>query len=116
MDLFSNFPTTAYTFLQLGAGGVRGNSIVAQTPANGIFKQRSGLASSSNAENVTSTSTLHIKPLEGFIATVGGKLVGHGIRKDSQDYRIVNVTSGIGGLGFDVLEHYTLTLQKEDLV
>lgn len=116
MDLFSNFPTTGYTFLQLSTGGVRGNSVVAETAAVGIFKLRRGLTANSQSENVTSTATLHIKPSEGFIATVVGNLIGHGIRKDSVDYRIVGMTAGMGGLGFDVLEHYTLTLQQEDLV
>ncbi len=115
MDLFSSFPTTEYTFLQLSSGGVRGNSIVTETAADGIFKLRRGLTSDGSTENVTSTATLHVKPFEGYIGTVGD-LIGHGIRKDGVDYRIVGMTAGMGGLAFDVLEHYTLTLQQEDLV
>lgn len=112
-DIFSTFKTTPYTFLVLGQGGVYGNTSIQEYAAEGVFKLRRGLTQGVNVQNPTSTATLHIKPLEGFLDGLDD-LIGNGVRVDGKDYRIVGQTDG---MNFDtnVLEHITLTLQVESL-
>ena len=112
LDVFSNFPTTPYTFIVSGQGGIYGNSVIAQFNAQGIFKLRRGITDTSYGEVPTSTATLHIKPSETFVSTYR-PLEGHGVIVNGNQYRIVGVTEG---MNFDtnVLEHITLTLQVED--
>lgn len=114
LTVFQAFPELmqTYTFLELGQGGIYGNGIISETQAEGIFKTRKGLLQNGNVENLNSTSTLHIKPTESFIATVNGNLIGHGIRFGGSDYRIEGLTGGKPG---PMSEHYTLTLKAVSL-
>lgn len=116
MDVFNLFATTNYTFLQLDSK-TGGNAIEAEFTANGIVKLRDGMTQVDNVEAPDSTSTVHIRPTESFIATVGGNLVGHGIRvvkgnHETADYRIMGQVEGFdfdtGQLGF-----YKVTLKRE---
>lgn len=111
MDVFTAFKTTPYTFQKLGQGGIYGNKVLVETAAQGVFKLRRGLTQGQDMQNATSTATLHIRPSEGFLSGLTD-LVGHGVKVNSQEYRIVGVTNG---MNFDtnVLEHITLTLQVE---
>lgn len=112
---FSLFTTTSYTFLELDQG-TGGNKVVSETASTGIVKLRDGMTQDGNAESYTSSSTVHIRPTEPFIAEVGGhlKLVGHGMRIGADDYRIEGVTEG---KDFDTGEvsFYRATLKKERL-
>ena len=112
--MFDLFDLTNYTFLQLDSAVV-GNIIVAEFPAEGIVKIRDGMVQSDNKEAYTSTSTVHIKATEPFIATVGGNLVGHGIRTiDGTEYRI---EGQLEGKDFDkgTVEFYKVTLKRENI-
>ena len=118
MGPFDLFTTTDYTFLQLESG-VGGNRIVAEFPANGIVKLRDGMIQTDNMEAFESTSTVHIRPTESFVASLGGNMVGHGIRvsKDNhgaENYRIVGQTEGydydLGQVSF-----YRVTLKRESV-
>lgn len=110
-SVFDIFETTTYTFLTVKRGGVYGNSITESQPAQGVFKHRDGMVQVDNRESFQSDATLHVKPTESFIAAVGGNMVGHGIRKDGQDYKIVGQTAG-DNFATNVREHYRLTLQR----
>jgi hypothetical protein len=111
MDVFTVFKTTPYTFQKLGQGGIYGNKVLQETTADGVFKLRRGLTNGQDMQNAISTATLHIKPSEGFLSGLSD-LVGHGIKVNNQNYRIIGVTDG---MNFDsnVLEHITLTLEVE---
>lgn len=117
--VFDLFQETAYTFLRLTQGGARGNSIKTSTATTGVFKERNGMVQNNNLETVQSDATLHIHPDEPFLTTLGGNIVGHGIRATknglTQDYRIIGQ---VEGYNFDtnVLEFYRLTLKAEKLV
>lgn len=115
MDVFDTFPEAVktYTFLEISRGEVYGNRIVNETDAGGIFKFRDGMTMSDNQESRESQTTLKIRPDETFVTTVGGKLVGHGIRYDGVDYEIIGST---GGDNYDdgEREHIRLTLQVTD--
>lgn len=116
MNVFANFASTPYTFLELHRGGVLGNTIKDETDAMGVFKERDG----QNLFNQTMTTedsdaTLHIRPDEPFLATLNYNLVDHGIRHSGQDYRIIGQTTGRGGLDFSLIEHYRVTLRRESL-
>lgn len=118
MDVFEVFQETAYTFLQLAQGGVRGNSVVSQTATTGIFKERNGMLQNNNLETIQSDATLHIHPNEPFIAAAGGNLVGHGIRCQKNGYdQTYRIIGQVEGYNFDtnVLEFYRLTLKAESL-
>lgn len=118
MGLFSEFGNTTYTFLRLTQGGVKGNTVRSSAEAQGIFKYREGISESSNAENETTNSTLHIKPDEPFVATVNGELTGHGIEinrnGDTLTYRIVGTNEGFD-YDTNTLEFYRLTLKREKI-
>lgn len=111
MDVFDVFVTTSYSFLTVNRGGVVGNTIEASTEATGVFKLRDGLSTSDNRETRQSDATLHVRPSESFITAVGGNMVGHGIRKDDQDYSIIAQTGG-DNFHTGVREHYRLTLER----
>lgn len=119
MDLFSVFPTTPYTFLELNQGGILGNSIKKETSSNGVLKERDGMTQNNNMETVQGDATLHIKPSESFLSGLNYNVVGHGIRESkngsTQEYRIIGQTEGFN---FDTttLEFYRLTLKRESLV
>lgn len=120
MDIFEAFPEAiqTYTFLQLAQGGVYGNTVVKETDFGGILKERKGMAVNQNMELKESTSTLHIRPTEPFIAEVGSSLIGHGIRAtkngSTETYRVVGQPEGFN---FDTgqLEFLYVTLKAEDL-
>lgn len=115
--MFDLFTTTDYTFLRLDsmAGG---NIVVAEYPANGIVKLRDGMLQADNVEAYDSTSTVHVRPSETFLATVDNNMVGHGIRvtKDGKEatYRIEGQTEGFD---YDLgkLEFYKVTVKKEEI-
>jgi hypothetical protein len=111
--MFDLFATSNYTFLQLEKQLV-GNVIKAEYEATGIVKLRDGLNVSDNMEVFDSSSTIHIRPNEPFVATLNGKLVGNGIRTaDGVTYRI---EGQLEGKDFDTgaIEFYKLTLKRED--
>lgn len=118
MDVFSVFEMTPYTFLELSQGGILGNTIKSSSNAIGIFKERNGMTQSNNQETVESTATLHIKPSESFLATVGNNVVGHGITAfkngNLQNYRIIGMKEGFD-FSTNNLEFYLLTLKAESL-
>lgn len=66
-EVFDVFDLSDYTFLRISRGGVAGNTIVASYAAEGVFKLRSGLVKTDNAENVEQGATLHIRPTEAFV-------------------------------------------------
>lgn len=112
-DVFDVFHVSSYTFLIVNRGGVYGNTIDSQEEATGVFKLRDGMVMINNQESRQSDATLHVRPDESFIATVNRNMVGHGIRKDGQDYEIIAQT---GGDNFEtgLREHYRVTLQRTD--
>ena len=120
MDVFEAFPEAIQpiTFLELNEGGILGNTIKSTHTFNGILKERKGMTQNQNMELKESTSTLHIPPSEAFIASVGGDLVGHGIRATKNgstvDYRIVGQPEEYD---FDTgeLEFFYVTLKQESL-
>ena len=118
MSVFDEFPTQAYTFLELNQGGVLGNTIKAEYPAQGILKERKGLTTNNNMELMESTSTLHTKPSDSFLALINYNMVGHGIRALKNGSTVTyRITGQVEGFDFDtnVLDFYKLTLKKEDL-
>lgn len=118
MGPFALFTTTNYTFLQLESGS-GGNKIVEEFAANGIVKLRDGMVQVDNVEAFESTSTVHIRPTEPFIDSLGGNLVGHGIRvaKDNHESATYRIEGQTEGYDFDTgkLEFYKVTLKKESI-
>jgi len=118
MSVFDVFQETPYTFLKLNQGGILGNTIASETIASGIFKERNGMVQNNNPETLQSDATLHIKPFESYLATVGNNVVGHGIRAfkngNEQEYRIVGQVEGFN-YEDNTLEFYRLTLKAESL-
>lgn len=112
LDIFTTFKTTPYTFIKYGQGGIYGNTSLQEWNAEGVFKLRRGVSNTALGENPTSTATLHIKPVEGFLSGLGD-IEGHGIKVNDNEYRIVGVTEGFNYTN-NVLEHITLTLQVEE--
>ena len=66
-EVFDVFDLTDYTFLKIKKSTVTGNSILESFEAEGVFKLRSGLVQSANAENLEQGATLHIRPTEPFV-------------------------------------------------
>lgn len=118
MGPFDLFTTTDYTFLQLDSKS-GGNVIVAEFPTSGIVKLRDGMTQADNVEAFESTSTVHVRPTEPFLSTLGGNLVGHGIRvvKDNHDSAEYRITGQVEGYDFDTgrLEFYKVTLKRESI-
>ena len=71
-----------------------------------------------NMEAFDSTSTVHIKSTEPFVALLDGDLVGHGIRviKDGKQ-AVYRIEGQVEGYDFDLgeLEFYKVTLKRESL-
>lgn len=111
LDIFSTFRTTPYTFVVYNQTSIYGNKGTSTFEADGVFKLRRGLSSTSIGENPNSTATLHIRPSEAFRSGLS-TLVGHGIRVNGKEYRIMGETEGFNYTN-NVLEHITLTLQVE---
>lgn len=65
--VFDVFDLSAYTFLELSRSGIKGNTIVNSTAAEGIFKLRGGFLRAQNSENTEQGATLHIRPTESFV-------------------------------------------------
>ena len=118
MAIFDLFTTTNYTFLQLSSGS-GGNKVDAEYEANGIVKLRDGMTQVDNMEAFDSTSTIHVRPSESFLATIGGNLVGHGVRvlKDNHDEATYRIIGQVEGYDYDLgsLEFYKVTLKREAL-
>ncbi len=114
-DLFANDP---YTFLQLGSGS-GGNAVITEYQTQGIVKLRDGMVQADNMETRLTTSTIHIKPSEPFVASLGANMVGHGVRIAKGDYEVANyrIESQIEGYNFETgsLEFYKVTLKRENL-
>lgn len=114
LDLFTN---TEYQFLEIEQTEA-GNEIVKESTAYGVFKQRDGMRQADNVEQYADNdASLHIKPTEPFIATLAGKLVGHGIRiakneTEPLEYRIDQIDEGFD-FDTDQLEFYKLRLKRE---
>lgn len=123
MEPFAIFDTTNYTFLQLESKA-GGNVIVQEFSANGIVKLRDGFTQADNIETygedtVNALSTVHIRPTESFIATLGGNLIGHGIRvaQDGSaplEYRIIGQVIG-RDYDLGIKTFYRVTLKRENL-
>lgn len=119
MDVFDVFSEAIIpcTFLELNQGGVLGNTVASEHEFGGILKERKGMSTNQNMELKESTSTLHIRPDEPFIAEVG-KLVGHGMKITkngmTETYRIVGQNDGYD---FDEGEtdFFYVTLKAESL-
>ena len=118
MDPFALFDNAPYTFLQLDSG-VGGNKVLTEWEAEGIVKLRDGMVQSDNVEAYVSTSTVHIKPTEPFVALLNGNLVGHGIRAVNSAAEPVTyrIEGQIEGMDFDTgnLAFYKVTVKKESL-
>jgi hypothetical protein len=118
MEIFSLFSTTSFDFLQL-ASGSGGNEIIEEWTTDGIVKLRDGMLQTDNIEQREATVTVHIRPDEPFIATLGGNLVGHGIRlaKDNYESAVYRIESQVEGYDFDLgsLEFYKVTLKPESI-
>lgn len=118
MDVFNQFKTTDYNFLQLESGS-GGNAIVQEWQANGVIKLRDGMVQSDSMETFDSGSTVHIRPTEPFLATLGGNLVGNGVRieKDNHTTAEYRITGQTEGYDFDtgVLVFYKVTLKRESV-
>lgn len=116
MMIFSLFATTNYTFLELDSK-TGGNKILNEYSANGIVKLRDGMVQVDNMEAFDSTSSVHIRPTEPFVASLGGNLVGHGIRveKDNHEAAVYRIEGQVEGYDFDTgtLEFYKVTLKRE---
>jgi len=87
--MFHLFTETPYTFLEIGQL-VEGNVITSETPASGVFKDRSSMTQTDNIEKYIGDATLHIKPSESFV----NDLVGNGVRVNGTEYRITDVVEG----------------------
>ena len=111
VEVFDIFDLSEYIFLELERGGVAGNTIVTSYSGTGVFKLRNSLTRGESAETKDSNSTLHIRPTEAFLSSLGNNLVGHGIQIFGKDYEIIGQT---GGKNFHngVMEHYTAILQE----
>lgn len=115
MGVFDLFTTTNYTFLQL-ASKSGGNTIVAETEANGIVKLRDGMIQTDNMEQREATSTIHVRPTEPFLTTLNNNLVGHGVQVAKGDQTATyRIESQVEGFDFDtgVTEFYKVTLKRE---
>jgi len=113
VEIFDVFDLTDYTFLEIRRGGVKGNVIVEQYEAQGVYKLRSDLVRGENAETKESNATLHIRSTEAFLTALNNNAVGHGVVCAGKTYEVIGQT---GGQNYHdgVLEHYTLTLQESD--
>jgi hypothetical protein len=118
MELFTQFTTTSYTFLQLESG-IGGNKVIAEYTTDGIVKLRDGMQHTDGMDERQTTSTVHIRPTEAFVGTLGANLVGHGIRVTKDDYNAATyrIESQVEGYDFDTGEvaFYKVTLKPESI-
>lgn len=118
MDVFSLFTTTSYTFLEIGST-TQGNVILNEFEADGIVKLQDGMVQVDNMEAFDSTSNIHVRPSEPFVATLGGNLVGHGVRvaKDNHEADEYRITGQVEGYDFDTgtIAFYKVTLKRESI-
>lgn len=116
--IFDLFATSEYTFLRLDSKS-GGNQIIEEFEATGIVKLRDGMVQADNVEAFESTSSIHIRPTEAFVAALGGNLVGHGVRvaKDSHTVAEYRIVGQVEGYDFDSgqLEFYKVTLKRESV-
>jgi len=68
-EVFDVFDPSDYEYLEISRGGVYGNVIVSTTPAEGVFKLRTGMVSANNQETRDANATLHIRPTESFVTS-----------------------------------------------
>lgn len=119
MSIFDHFVSLPYTFLQLGST-VEGNAIISTTQATGIIKLRDSMIQVDNMENFDSESSIHIRASEPFLDTVGGNMVGHGLRisKDNHEATEYRIISQREGYDFDSgeLDFYRVVLKREAVV
>lgn len=115
--MFDLFTTTDYTFLKLDSRA-GGNTVIAEYSANGTVKLRDGMLQADNVEAYGSTSTVHVRPSEPFLADIDNNMVGHGIRvtKDGKEC-LYRIEGQVEGYDFDLgqLEFYKVTLKKEEI-
>lgn len=114
MDVFTAFQTSAYTFMVLNQGGVRGNAVDSSYEATGIFKEREGMVVNANLESMQADATLHVRPNESFLSGIDNYMVGHGVSVNGRNYRVIGQTGG-HNYHNNVREHYTVTLKREEL-
>lgn len=69
-NVFEVFNTSPYQYLKIKKGGAAGKRIESMHSGEGIFKMRSGMVRTQNAENSEQGATLHIKPSESFLSNV----------------------------------------------
>lgn len=116
--MFDLFTTNDYTFLELDSK-TAGNVVLNEYPANGIVKLRDGMTQVDNTEAFDSTSTIHVRPSEAFVATLGGNMVGHGVRvvKDNHEAEEYRIVGQVEGFDFDTgeIEFYKVTLKRESV-
>jgi hypothetical protein len=116
VDVFQLFTTTDYTFLEIDSKSA-GNIVLNEYASNGIVKLRDGKVQVDNVESYEATSTIHVRPLEAFLATLGGNMVGHGIRVEKDNHEAVEyrIIRQVEGYDFDTgeLEFYKITLNRE---
>lgn len=118
MDYFSLFDTQDYTFLQFDSTA-EGNTIVEEFAADGVVRLRDGMMQDGNTETYESASSIHIRPSEPFVATLDGKLIGHGVRilnhaGEPLEYRIIGCSEAPDYEQDDAIEFYRCTLKRED--
>lgn len=118
MNPFDLFETQDYIFLQLESG-TGGNKVVQEYEANGIVRLREGMVQDGLTEAYDSSSTVHIRPSEPFVAALEGNLVGHGMRINNYageplDYRITG-PSQAPDYDEGTYPFYKVTLKKESL-
>lgn len=123
MDYFSLFDTQDYTFLQFDSTA-EGNVIVNETAATGVIRLRDGMSQDGFTENYGAQTrqlspTIHIRPSEPFVATLDGKLIGHGVRilnhaGEPINYRIIGCSEAPDYEQDNVIEFYRCTLKRED--
>lgn len=116
--IFDLFDLTDYTFLRLESGS-GGNQIVQEWEASGVVKLRDGMVQADNVEAYQSSSSVHIRPDEPFLATLDGNLVGHGIRVAKDDHTTVEyrIEGQSEGRDFDTgkLDFIRVTLKRESV-
>lgn len=117
--VFDVFVNQTYTFLRVKQSA-SGNEVEQEYEATGIVKLRDGMTQTDNMEQRLSTSTIHVRPTEAFVADLDGNLVGHGVRVMSSsgeplEYRITAQTVGRNfDTGAD--EHIRVEVKKESFV
>lgn len=107
--VFDVFREEEFDYLTIERGTVRGNIISSEQTLRGVVKLREGMIQGTQ-ELAQSSATIHAHP-EDFSSV--DEPVGNAVRFNGLTYRISGVT---GGKNFDngQMEHYTLTLAREE--